>query len=329
MSDLFDEFKATKILIDRSDLERCAECPMQMRLLRERKRVVGTAANIGQEVHDAISKTIASYIDAGGMISRSDLADELTRNLQFTRPDVQPQAIEAAKAVVWAVARMINETDPDAILHFDGGEGKRSGQFAWDIDDDVRLTQEADLVLGTASKEVLRVPDWKSGRGVMDIDDVRDSFQFQELSVLIFQTYPDVQRIDVVVCNTRQGFPLPPVHFHRSKLPQYIARLRTAVNAWVDNEEKPLEQVACWPATEKCRLCDAAIDCPAAEWELKADPADLFRQKIAAEAKVAAIEEVLQAAVAKAGAPVRTPDGDCYGKRGAEKPRETWKSWKE
>ena len=46
MSDLFDEFAASKILIDRSDLETCANCPMQMRLLRERKRTVGNAANV-------------------------------------------------------------------------------------------------------------------------------------------------------------------------------------------------------------------------------------------------------------------------------------------
>jgi hypothetical protein len=246
--------------------------------------------------------------------------------INYARPDVQPAAIEALRPAIWTVSNIVATQSVGNILRYDGGDGKRTGQVAADLDANVRLTAEMDLLLSTESTEVLRLYDWKTGRGTSDIGDVKDAFQFQFYCWLLFQEYPGVNRVDVVVANTREGRALPPVHFYRSKLPEYLGRITTAVNAWTDNEEPvPLEKVAAWPSVEKCRLCDAAVDCPVAEREVAMEPVGVLLQVIALDARRDKLEELLKAAVTKSGGPIRTPEGDCYGKFGAEKPRETFK----
>ncbi|TXH51488.1 MAG: hypothetical protein E6Q97_18320 [Desulfurellales bacterium] len=324
-----DLFAETTVTVDRSALESAANCPMQMRLKRESPNVAGNAAAIGQEAHDAISRTISDYIEAtdGGEIWRAgEVHERLVQHVQNSRPDVQPEACEALKAAAYAIARTIAATDPDNILKFDGGDGDRSGMVAWEPFEGFTVATELDLCRATESKQVLDIDDWKSGWGHWTTSDVARSFQFTTQAVCAFHVFHEVQEINVRVWNLRHGYPLQPVQFYRRRLEQYQARVRAAVDVWTRYDSCDLADVPCWPTVEKCRICDCAARCPAASHDFGADPRDWLRGLIAANAKAEALTEALKGAVAaNGGRPIVTPDGDCFGKYGAEKPRETWK----
>jgi len=323
---LFDE---PLEIVDRSSLELALVCPMQMHLKRETAGVVGMAAAVGEACHVAISKTVQHYIDsidAGDMVRPSDLADRLNLELLHSRPDVQPEAIEACRASVWAIARTLHDTDPDNILRFDGGQGKRSGQMAWDARDGFRVTTEFDLLRATESVQKLREDDWKSGWGMHTTESVARSFQFTLHAVLVFENFPAVQQLDVVVWNLRTGRPLPSVQFYRSKLQQYQALIQSAVDVWIEHDTNAIERVPCWPATEKCRICDVAARCPSYSRPVPLDDSEAFTAMIAVEANLKARQDDLAARVVKNGKPILSPDGkEEFGKFGAEKPTQTWK----
>jgi hypothetical protein len=325
-----DLFEDIKIVVDRSDLETCASCPMQMRLKRDTKNVVGHIAHVGEACHVAISQTIQHYIDSvdsGEILRAGDIAERIDLNLRHARPDVQVDAIEACKPSVWAIARTLHETDPDNILRFDGGQGKRCGQLSWESSDGIVVTTEFDLLRATESIQVLREDDWKGGWKQHGIGDVAKSFQFNLHAVLAFENYPDVQRLDVHVWDLRRsGYEPPSVQFYRRKLDQYRALIETAAHIYIDNDQKPLADVPCWASTEKCRICDVAARCPAVDRPLPEDDGELLRKLIAIDAHRDAVESELQARVTRRGGkPIVTDDGDSFGKYGTEKPRETWK----
>jgi hypothetical protein len=325
-----DLFEDIKIVVDRSDLETCASCPMQMRLKRDTKNVVGHIAHVGEACHVAISQTIQHYIDSvdGGEILRAgDIAERIDLNLRHARPDVQVDAIEACKPSVWAIARTLHETDPDNILRFDGGQGKRCGQLSWESSDGIVVTTEFDLLRATESIQVLREDDWKGGWKQHGISDVAKSFQFNLHAVLAFENYPDVQRLDVHVWDLRRsGYEPPSVQFYRRKLDQYRALIETAGHIYIDNDQIPLEKVAAWPAVEKCRICDVSVNCPVAEREVAADPVARAVQFVALEAKYEAIKTLLMADIEKnGGRPIETPSGDKVEFSFTDKPKRTFK----
>jgi hypothetical protein len=319
-----NEFQEFRVAIDRSTLEQWKDCPMQARLLAGKKRTVGVAAVSGEEGHQAISRTIARALPGWDDMSPRDFSSMLGSELRAARPDVQPDVVEAFQSVAWKLGDLFAQHTSRHVLKYDGGEGEQSGQMDKDFGE-FRVTSEIDLLMATQAKTLLREHDWKSGWKFHDIDMVRDSLQFQLHAVLVLSNYPDCEELEVAVWNTRKGQRLPYVTFPRTKLPQYEARIRSYLDIVARFEELPIAEVPCWPSTEKCRLCDAAIDCPAAERELSADPVGLLKQRIALGARLDAMDKLLQAAVTRQGAAIRTEDGDCYGKFGAEKPRETWK----
>lgn len=323
MTDLFEDFIAE---VDRTTLETFAACPMQARLKRESADVVGVAAAIGEEGHKAISRTITRALDDWDMMSRSDFASMLRGELAASRPDVQPQVIDAFAPVVWSLSEYLAGLTAAHILRYDGGAGDLSGQLSWDVAGN-RLTAELDLLVATQSKELLRDHDYKSGRKVHDHDGILASFQLGCVHpYLVFQNYPECQILEVAVWSTRTGHRLPYVQFQRHRLPQYEARIRETIEVFARYEHAPLAEVPCWASTEKCRICDVAARCPAVDRPLPADDGDLLRKLIAVDAHRKAVDAELQARVAKnGGESITTPDGDSYGKFGAAKPTMTWK----
>lgn len=310
--------------IDRSTLESFSRCPMQARLKRERPDVTGIAAVIGNEGHESISRTITGCLEEWHHYGPTEISRKLEAELMASRPDVQPQVVEAFRPMVWRFGQFLGSLTESHILRYDGGAGNRSGQLAQDMAG-FRLTSEDDLLTATQSKTVLRSDDWKSGWGLYDIDSIADAFQFQMRAWLTLENYPDCELLQVRVWNTRKGFPTPYVDFPRSRLAQYEARVREALDAFVRYDRELIERVPCWASTEKCRICDVAHLCPLMSRDLQSPP-DMLRGLIAANARADALTEKLKAAVTKnGGRPIETPDGDSFGEYGAEKPRKTWK----
>lgn len=250
--------------LDRSKLENYATCPAMARFI-ETGRVLNASApmDAGNEVHAAFSEATAEYVASDASLNARELVDIATGRLFRSRPDVQPDAVEAAKYALWPWAKYLVEIHPANVLRFDGGQGKRSGQLSHDVDWlGATLTSEVDLLYSGPAKSVLHEVDYKSGRTSFPAAAVAKSFQFQMHAYLVFQNFEAVNELEVSIWETRCGRPNPPVTFKRDDLPQYEARIMAAAQFWKAYHEREPDDCPTWPGREKCCLCPAARLCP-------------------------------------------------------------------
>lgn len=317
-------------VVDRSTLERYASCPAQARFVDDGQvRAAGLIAASGSEVHNAISKTITSYIDQQGTLSPSAVREMLEVNLRGTRPDVQPDAIKGFRASTWAFADYLANIHFQNVLHWDGGKGEKSGQLAFDFDDlQLRVTSEVDLLHTTAAPDLLAELDWKSGWKMWSVEDVRDSFQFGLHAFLILKNYEAVKAVRIAIWNTRMGKRTWPTEFTRGDLPAIEARIRAAAGFYLQYREMPPELAETWPVIEKCQICPAAHLCPAADKdakEISENPAAFVDQMVAVGAKYDAMVKIASKYVDKNG-DIVTPSGAAFGTgkpKAARKPTKT------
>lgn len=302
-------------VLDRSTLETWAECPRRAALSRDIKSASLIAAT-GTEVHDAIRQTLDSFVGSGGALSRRDLVDETTNNLYGARPDVQPDVIAAAKYAIWGFADILANIHYTAVMRYDGGTGNLSGQLTMDIAAGCRVTGAVDLLLATASKQVVELWDWKTGYKRWTEADVSQSFQFQMYAALVLDHYPDVECVRTRIFNTRTNSPTYSVDFTREKLPQYRARISHAAGLWWQHHKQPADKVPAWPARDKCDTCPVIARCTAADADLRevdASPSDLLATLSHLEMRSKAIAKRLAVVVQRTGQDVRTDDGTCFG----------------
>ncbi len=250
----------------RTELERFAECPMQARLLSDGEVIDASAAMTGgQEIHDAYSLAVDEYISAPDAYTHArDLADVIKGRLLTSRPDVQPDVLDAAWHAAYKVGEHLREIgNPANILHYDGGTGKRSGQLAVPIPSlGCIVSAELDLVYTGASKKTLHATDWKSGRQHWSVTSVARSFQFGAMHpYLVFENYPEVDALEIEIATTRYGGWVQPVEFRREHLDRYAARVYKAAEIAMVCRGLPIEKVPCWPEREKCAGCPAAARC--------------------------------------------------------------------
>lgn len=306
---------------DRSDLERWATCPAQAAYVAAgRVNNSSLAAAAGEEVHQAFGRVLADYVcqfqETGTYPTPRDMRLQLEQEILAARPDVQPQAIAGMKASMWAWADYVARLHANNIIGFDGGEAYgKSGQLAWDIAG-TRITSELDLLHETESPDVLREVDYKSGWKFWGVGDVADSFQFQFHAVLALHNFEAVDVLEVCVWNSRVNRLSPRVPFYRDKLPQYTARVSSAIGAWHQHSGKAPELTETWPAVEKCSICAAAALCPAAGHvaEVAADPAAFVLTLSAVEAKADAMRKLAAGYVDSTGKDIVTESGLRFGR---------------
>jgi hypothetical protein len=279
---------------DRSTLQHWADCPWQAKAIADgRCRTVGIAAEAGSAVHAAFSAVTIEWIESNGAMSPVDLRQDVEHHLRNSRPDIQPEALAAAMPSLWQWAKLISSIHPGNILGFDGGEEldpPRSGQLAYDIVDlGVRITGELDLITSTESIEVLDVYDYKTGWKTHDVGDVASSFQFQFYAVLALETYPKVECVRFRVFDTRSNRIIYAVNFLRSRLHDYMVRIRSAIDSMRTHQDNP----PTWPTLEKCSICPAAALCPVADEplaDLAADPPGFVKRMVAVGARLDAMQ---------------------------------------
>ncbi len=262
-------------LLDRSTLENWASCPAMASFVAAGLVNTSSAiANAGNGVHDAVSSAITEWIDQNGECGQRYLKEFLDTELTHSRPDVQPDVIRAARRAVYSWSEFIcgNRYDPDKngiapenILHYDGGEGERCGQLAYDFDDfQCRVTSEVDfLAAANATPEVLYEIDIKSGHKLVTMDVVGDSFQFQMHSMLVFHKYLECKVLRVSAWNTRTNKRSWAYEFPREHFSAYRNRVHSAASYWYRYRDLPPERCPAWPEKYKCSICDAAHLCPA------------------------------------------------------------------
>ncbi len=327
-----DEAEVDLTLVDRTPLERYAVCPAQAIMIDRGGINDGSLlADAGNEGHTAFAESITEYINQGGQISVSDLADTVWHFLINSRPDVQAEAIKGLRASVWAFAKFIagGSLHPHNIIRYSGGEGKKSGQLAMDWPDlGIRITSELDLLHATASVEQLAEVDFKTGNKIYSSADVAQSFQFQLHAVLVFHNYPGVKSLLVRVWNTRVNRLTWTVEFTREQLPQLEGRVRQAARQWrmsrryVENKTSAIPDEMYWPAPEKCVHCDAILMCRFAGNplpEVVGTPGEYLDRAIVVEAGLKKMKAVLGAIVDKTKQDIVSPSGAAFG---YEKPKD-------
>lgn len=302
------------ITLDRSTLERWAECPFQAKELEAHHQVMPEIAEVGTLVHAACSNVILEWIAMEGQCSAGDLTGGLDSALRGSRPDLQPKVIDAMGWSVWEWSRLIWGIHPVNILRFDGGEAiDRSGQLSIHFDDlGVIVTSEIDLLYAGPSAELLHEVDYKTGHKVYTAAMVRDSFQFQLHAVLVFHNYPEVNGLELVVWNTRKNDRTFKVVFKRDDLPDFTSRIRMAIQTRLQQYDNP----ETWPTLEKCGNCDVAAKCPVADQQMRnieEDPRLFLLDMVAVSARLDAMKAVAVKHIDRTGADI-VAAGICFGR---------------
>ena len=317
-------------VLDRSILQMYAECPAQARLSETHPWSMPAIAESGVEIHRAISRIITIYIESQGVLSPNDLRNEIETELWESRTDLQPEVINGFKYSIYKFAEYLTGLHFQNILRYDGGEGELSGQLSWESGQlswdfetlKARVTSELDLLHATESPSLLAEIDWKTGRKKFTEQTVRESFQFQLHAFLVLMNYPDAEAVRISVWNTRFNLVSWAVEFRRSDLGPICTRIQMAIQNWWENRLKPIEDVPAWPVREKCRICDYALHCPAADAEIKEvhyDPKEWVKRMIVVKKRLKEMEDLAKSYVEVNG-DIRTDDGDIYG---FEKPKTT------
>lgn len=302
--------------LDRSTAERYGNCPASGRIVD--LGLVPTAndcTNSGNEVHACLSTLIDLYVDARGEMSVPEMVDTLTGEMHKSRPDVQPDVIDALKYSIWPFCRFLDEIGSARIVRYDGGRAEKSGQLSHNIPSlGVCYTSELDLLYMGPSKKILHEIDYKSGYLKHTAKTIAASFQFQSHAFLVFKNYPDVDVLEVSIWHTRNNSIAYTVEFHRKDLPQFEARIYRSAMEWKAWHKADLAIVPPWPSAEKCRICDGRTLCPIKPPAACADdPAGYVTAMLALSAKLEAMRDEAIEHVEATGADIVTPDGIAFG----------------
>ena len=300
--------------LDRSTVQAWGNCPRQAALLATGKiNHTSHAAALGDAAHQCFGDTVDEYIARGDTwMTPSDLKKWVEGAALASRPDVQPEVIAAIKYSTWAWANFICGINHANILRYDGGEGDRSGQLAVEWPElSALITSEVDLLCAGDTPEILEETDYKCGDKVHLEASVKTGFQFHFHAVLVFHNYPDAQELRVRIWNTKKNLPTYYVSFYRTKLHEYEARVHTAVAQWYQHRHTEPEKCPAWPTQEKCRLCDAAMQCDVSG--MARTPEEKMRAIIATTAKLKLLTDDLTAIVDERGSDL-VVDGMAFGR---------------
>lgn len=297
---VFVETQASDLdLLDRSTLERWAECPWQAKAMEQgRSRIVGIAAEAGEAIHQALGKATLEWVQNGDNHDKSwEARDSIKTDLEFelrrSRPDLQPEVLKGMMPSVWAWSDFLCHINPGNILGFDGGdECDRSSQLAYDYSEfGVRVTSEIDLLYANKNTtELIEWVDYKTGHAKHDADEIADAFQFQMHAMLILHRFEDVKAARLQVWDTRINRRTFTVVFPRERLHDYEWRVRTAVETRMRHRDNP----PTWPVQEKCNRCPVAALCPVADEPLLelSDEVTLVRKMAAIEARLDGLKKI-------------------------------------
>lgn len=300
------------IIVDRSTLERWAECPQRAYQSQFVTLNGGPMAEVGSAVHDIVARVVAAR-SIGGM-SVGNMAGMLVDLAEQSPPHLQPRVLYVLRRSAWKLARLIGYNDvggerhPDDLLRYDGGEGVHSGQLAAMLDpqmpgvDPITFTGEVDLLCAGPSIREVDLNDWKSGWRWYTAAGIAESFQFQSYAWLIFQNFPSVARVNVRVAMLAEGETSSIVPIDRDDIAAIECRLRSAARLMLEWRATRIATLVPANATpERCAICDVVNRCPLADWDGReaSDPAALLRTYAAVEARADRLKTMLTSIVRK------------------------------
>lgn len=312
MSDLFTATDDRPIL-DRSTLERWANCPMQALLVEQAGDGQSWEAASGSEAHQAISDTIRDYCDSNCAMDAGEIATSIQTYAMQSRPDVQPDVIKALRPFAYAFGKFIaGNINPRSIIAYDGGRGDKLAQYAMDLEYPVvRITSELDFLYAGPAPQKVHLIDWKTGHKNWTEQIVKDSFQFGMHSRLIFDRLPTVDCVEVSIWNTRVNRMTYAVPFYRSEIGQIDQRIVRAAMEWQKARSGKAEA---WPIPEKCASCRVSLACAKrAPLPMEGDPVQMTDWLRIQEKAIDDVTDKLKNIVAARGTDIVTPHGNCFG----------------
>lgn len=263
------------IIIDRSKAQRKATCPFSGYLADKiGDDEIQTALVKSAEItHDLIDEAVKYSLEIDGTTQHA--SEYFLEELLKTRPDLQPDIIKAAKHVaaqlMWVYDQIIGcEIQIDFQLYSERLTPKDYGPLV--------ITTCLDLLMSKGS-DCLVVWDWKTGYKRRDKATAMTDFQVCYICFILWQNYPDIEKIEFVFQETRWGS-FVRVEFLRNaehpKLPHlttevaFQGRIEEAVKLVLSNSKEA------WPEEKKCSWCDVIRECAEANiWskEIADDPA--------------------------------------------------------
>jgi len=299
--------------VDHSTLAAFAECPHRaVHIARGLVEQTGKELLIGQAVHDALSLATRHYLSV--LANPIDLAQTIREMVRHSRPDLQPEALDAIQPSLHAWAAWMYENNPrSGVMRFDGGEGDRSGQLSRETLG-VVVTSEVDLLLATASPELVRIVDYKTGWTPWDEDSIERSLQFQLHAWLIWGNYPEVEDVDVQVWLTRFNRMTRRVRFSRRKEADIQARIEESVKSWLNWKDSEIGDVPKYVVADKCRTCPVLLRCDSVTdktWTVS--PEQMVDEMAKRQVQLDAMHDLLSEIVEKTGRDIVSPAGHCFG----------------
>ena len=307
------------VLLDRSTLERYKDCPAQGLHCENHPEQTGSIeADAGNEGHDVFSLAIAERLASGGLPWDSDAMEA---NARMSRPDVQPEVLKAVRPVVRSLSWMLRGNPAD-VLRFAGGEGDRSGQLAKEIlpANPARgigptiATCEVDVLMATAAESVQRIVDWKCGRTEYTYTAVRELWQARYYAMVGHANYPNLDRVEFQIVETRKNRWVPPVFFTKRDAADCLGEVLSASEArWQAMHVTPPDTPETWPGETKCLRCPLLMECDHAHHaarKIGQDPSEFCRTTMHLAAMVGARKKLIGKWIDKQG-PITWPGGEC------------------
>ncbi len=245
------------IIADRSALEKYATCPHGAYLCRKHNITGGSKlADTGQIVHELIHEAIV-YCEG----DTDYIADYFLNELPKVRPDIQPEAIKAARFVCDELANMpidrliAVEKQIDYVLLPETATPPGMGRFV--------ITTCPDMLFH-GHDDALVVYDWKTGFKRRNNEDARDAYQTCHIVYILWQMYPTCEVIHFFYKETRWGsiayarlvrteeHPRLP---HLTTEAAFAGRIMEAAKLWLADCRDA------WPERKKCLWCDAISKC--------------------------------------------------------------------
>ena len=294
-----DAFKTPEaIVMQRSELQRTADCPRQGNLHDKHQDEVGETHDIlpeaGKQVH-AIAKEAIETCE----MNLQEAADHIDNELPKCRPDLQPEVLRAGKNL----ANELRRFGGNQILLYEEPITRSVMPAAADRGE-VLIVTEPDLVLASRDPEALMALDYKTGHKQRTNQEAHDDFQTCVICWDLFGKYPTVNIIHFFYINTRT-FTRSYARIERDKDEEnFGARILEAVRLKMEAADEA------WPEPGKCAQCDVVRWCDEAMPDVKemdGDPGAYLESYIVRQARCDEMLKALKARV-KGG-------GVIYGKK--------------
>lgn len=265
------------IIMDRSELERWGTCPQAATLHQKYKYPCNAELAVGGVMIHKLIEDAFKANTKDGQFDVLHVAEWFADHVASIRPDVQPDAIKAAK---WVAHELMDIHSPVI-----GVERQIETRLlpATKSREEVILTTCVDMLL-SGKNNSLHVWDWKTGYKKRTAAEARDSFQTCVIASILLDNYdgehetatgeklPRIDTIHVWYKEVRWGTTAyarierdaeDPQLPHLTTEVAMRKRIESAARLWLQGATEA------WPESEKCAMCDAIYHCPLAAMEIK------------------------------------------------------------